>query len=106
MLQCPHCQTVVIMKELPHQSVFASFRACPECEGLFTPDTDTKIRQALCILVALIALVYTLCLYFDTNGWLVPAISSYVALGVLIYRGNKKMYLVPYDKEGGTTNDT
>lgn len=103
-LHCPHCQVVIVMKQLPHEGMLASFRICPNCEGLFAPDPDTKVRQAICILLALISLVFTLLLYFESNSWLISAVSSYVVLGVLIYWGNKKMYLVPYIKKEGDIN--
>jgi len=93
------------MKTIPHQGLFASFRVCPNCGGYFAPDTDTKIRQVFFILVALISLVFTCFLYFELGDWLDPAISSYVALGLLIYWGNKKIYLVPYTKKRPTSTD-
>lgn len=65
---------------------------------MFTVDPDTKYRQALFIVVALLSLVLTLFLYFDDIAWLIPAVVSYCALGLLIYRGNKKVYLVSCQK--------
>jgi hypothetical protein len=94
------------MKELPHQGMFASFRICPGCGKLFAPDSDTKIRQGLFIVVALVSLAFTLFLYFDSANWLVPAMSSYLALGFLVFWGNKKMNLVPYSKKMGSEKDT
>ena len=93
---CPHCHTEIRLRDLPHQGLFSSHRVCPACSGRFTPDPDTKCRQAFCLIIALIALVSTLLLYFDDTGWLVSALASYVALGLLIAWGNRKMFLVPY----------
>jgi hypothetical protein len=104
-LCCPHCNIDIVLKELPHQGLLASFRVCPECGGAFTVDPDTKIRQGIFIFVALLSLVFTVFLYFEFSGWLVPSLSSYVALGLLIYRGNKKMYLVPWPPDKTSSND-
>jgi hypothetical protein len=35
-------------------------------------------------------------LYFRGSHWLIPALASYIILGVLIYWGNKRVLLVPY----------
>ncbi|PLX82173.1 MAG: hypothetical protein C0616_02805 [Desulfuromonas sp.] len=99
MLACPHCGSVIVLKELPHRGVFDSCRTCPQCGGSFTVDKDTKVRQALFIVVALISLVFTVLLYFGDRGWLFLALGSYVALGGLIWWGNRKVYLVPCQKK-------
>ncbi|MDX1456739.1 MAG: hypothetical protein R3276_04065 [Marinobacter sp.] len=98
MKACPHCAAGVKLNELPHQGVWKNVRICPHCGGAFTPDPDTKFRQGLCIVVAIIALIFTLLLYYESNEWLAPALLSYFALAALLYWGNKKMYLVPSDK--------
>ena len=54
----------------------------------------------------LVSLVFTLFLYFDDTAWLVPALVSYVFLGLLLYCGNKKVFFVPYNKDQAPTNDT
>ena len=99
MKTCPYCQTEIIVKELPHPEVFKNYGICPKCNGSFTVDTDTKYRQALCLIIGIMSLVFTLFLYFDNNDWLIPAIASYVALGFITYWGNKKLYFVPYKKQ-------
>lgn len=48
------------------------------------------------MVLSAISLVFTLLLYYESNNWLEPALSSYIVLGGLIYWGNRKMYLVPY----------
>ncbi len=96
MLTCPHCSHEIRIKELPHQGYFKSFRICPNCEGRFTVDTDTKYRQAICIFLAIVSLAITMLLYFDGTRWLVSAIFSYVILGLIVYWGNKRLYFVPY----------
>jgi uncharacterized protein (DUF983 family) len=106
MQRCPHCRTEVIVRELPHQGFFKSYRVCDKCGGSFTADADTKYRQALFIVIALISLAFTLFLYYEDTGWLVPALTSYVALGLLTYWGNKKMFFVPYNKDQKRTHDT
>ena len=98
MKKCPHCYTEIKIKELPRQGFFDNYRICPECGGFFTVDRDTKYRQALFIIVALISLAFTMLLYFGENIWLLPAILSYLALAILLYWGNKKIYYVPYNK--------
>ncbi|NIP31965.1 MAG: hypothetical protein GTO02_21060 [Candidatus Dadabacteria bacterium] len=94
---CPHCNIEIHIKELHHQGLFKNFRICLGCGGSFTVDKDTKYRQALFIIVALISLAFTLLLYFGDLGWLIPAIVSYIALGSIIYWGNKKVFFVPYE---------
>ncbi len=104
MLTCPHCSHEIRITELPYQGFFKSFRICPNCEGCFTADTDTKYRQAICIFIAIISLAITMLLYFRGTEWLAPAIVSYVILGLLIYRGNKRIFFVPYQEDQNTTN--
>ena len=99
MLVCPHCGTEIVLRELPHRGVLSSRRSCPKCEGEFTVDTDTKVRQALFIMVALVSLAFTILLYWGGRNWLVPALVSYGALGGLIYWGNRKVRLVPWEKD-------
>lgn len=106
MLTCPHCSHEIRIRELPHQGFFKNFRICPNCRGSFTVDTDTKYRQAICIFIAIISLVITVLLYFRGTDWLIPAILSYVILGLIIYWGNKHVSLVPYQNDQNTTNDT
>lgn len=99
MQTCPHCSSEIRVKELRYQGLFKSFRICPNCEGAFTVDTDTKYRQAAFIGIAMISLVFSIFLYYGDSKWLIPAFVSYVVLGLLIYWGNKKVFFVPYQKE-------
>lgn len=99
MLSCPFCKIEIRMNELSHPGFFKNYRVCPNCGGKFTPDLETKYRQAVFIVVAIVSLVFTLLLYFEGTDWLIPAVVSYLILGVLIYHGNKHIYLVPYDKD-------
>lgn len=85
------------MRELDHPGLFEDYRVCPKCGGKFTPDSKTKRRQALSILVAIVSLVFTALLYFEGRDWLIPGLISYLVLGLMIYRGNRRIYLVPYD---------
>jgi len=83
MTTCPHCDIEICIRELPHPGLLKNYRICPNCRGMFTVDTDTKYRQAFSILIALISLAYTLLLYFLGNEWLIPALVSYVLLGLI-----------------------
>jgi len=96
---CPHCHGEIDIRRLPHQGLWKSYRICPSCGGAFTVDRDTKTRQAIFLAVALLSLVFTLLLYFDGTTWLFAAIASYIVLGVLIYRGDKKVVFVPYRRQ-------
>jgi hypothetical protein len=98
-LNCPHCDTEIVMRELKHQGYWQSYRICPGCGGKLTVDRDTKIRQMLFILVALMSLVFTLFHYFVGGWWIYPSIASYVALGLLIWWGNSKVILVRYEEK-------
>lgn len=95
MLECPHCDVLIVLRELKHQGMFESYRICPNCSGFFEVDPQTKVRQAIFIVLALFSLALTLLLYFRGTDWLLAACFSYVLLGVLIYWGNRKVYLVP-----------
>ena len=103
---CPHCNVEIRVNELPHQGLFKSFRICPACGRSFTVDTDTKYRQAICLVIAVISLVFTMGLYFLGSEWLVPAIVSYVVLGLLIYWGNRQVFFVAYEKVKDSTKDS
>ena len=106
MLTCPYCNNEICLSELKHPGFFENYRVCPNCHGKFTPDTRTKHRQAIFIFVAIVSLILTLLMYFKGMEWLIPSIVSYVIFGLLIYWGNKHMFLVPYNVEQDTTNDT
>ena len=95
---CPHCNVEIRVRELPHPGLFKNFRLCPDCEGSFTVDTDTKYRQVAFLVIAVTSLVFTLLLYYQGSRWLIPALVSYVVVGLLIYWGNKKVVFVPYSK--------
>ena len=96
MKECPHCSTEINIKELPHQGLFESYRICPNCDGYFTVDKNTKYRQALFIIILVISAAFSIFLYLGDARWLIPAITSYIAIGALMYWGNKKMFYVPY----------
>ena len=98
MQTCPHCNIEIRVRELRHQGLFKNFRICPNCGGSFTVDKDTKYRQAAFIVIAVISLVFTILLYYQDSKWLIPALGSYVVLGLFIYWGNKKVLFVPYQK--------
>ncbi len=98
MLTCPHCQTEVCLREIPHTGFFKDYRICPQCGGKFTPDSKTKHRQAICLIIVFFALVFTVLMYSKGASWLIPSLISYFALAALIYHGNKKIYLVPFGK--------
>ena len=103
---CPHCRKEVRIRELPNPGFLDNYRICPNCGDRFTVDSDTKYRQAIFVIVALVSLTFTLVLYFDGTAWLLPALASYVVLGLLVYWGNKKLFFVPYNKGEAPTNDT
>ena len=87
------------MREAQHEGFFKNYKKCPKCRGKFTVDRDTKIRQGLFIIIAIISLVITVLMYFEGSAWVTPAIASYIVLVVLIYWGNKKVILVRYTEE-------
>jgi hypothetical protein len=106
MLTCPHCETKIVMRQLSHPGLFKNFRICPNCNGKFTPDLKTKYRQAICIFLAIVSLVLTIMLHINGTEWLIPAVISYLFLGLLIYWGNKHIFLVPYGVDHETNRDT
>jgi len=106
MLVCPHCHTEICVRDLRHQGLWASFRICPSCGGKLVVDKSTKRRQAVFIIIALISLAFTVLLYFRGSQWLAPALASYAFLGVLIYWGNRQVFLVPYENGENPSNYT
>ena len=96
MLGCPHCETEIRTKELSHPGLFKNYRICPKCGGKFTPDIKTKNLQMIWIFIAIVSLVFSVLLYFKGTNWLIPAVVSYFVLGLIIYWGNRQIYLVPY----------
>ncbi len=97
MLPCPHCQSDIDLAKLPHPSLFASHRLCPKCNKAFTVDPITKVRQGVAIFIALIALLLTGLMYFEGTEWLFHSLLSYAILGSIIWWGNKRVQLVPYE---------
>ena len=69
------------------------------------PDIKTRYRQAIFIFIAIVSLVLTVLLYFQGTEWLIPAMISYLILALLIYWGNKHIFLVPYVDQK-STNDS
>jgi hypothetical protein len=106
MLTCPHCHSEIHLRELPYQGFFESFRECPNCGGNFIADPDTKRRQAILLVLLFLLLAMSLLLYFRGTTWLIPTIVIFAILGFIFYRGNKLMFLVPYQKGQTTTDDT
>lgn len=96
---CPFCSARFHVRELPHQSWWNNYRLCPSCHGRITVDRDTKIRQALFLIIAVVSLGFTAMLQFDGNDWLLPALASYLVMAFALYRGTKNVFFVPYDKD-------
>lgn len=86
------------MRELPHPGMFANYRVCPGCHGMFTVDDATKRRQLACLPVAIASLAFTLMMYYGSMQWLAPAVVTYVVIALMVYRGNKLVFLVPYEE--------
>ncbi len=105
MLTCPHCNGEIRLNELPHQGYFKSHRICPACGDAFIVDQDTRYRQLALLPISLFSLAFTLFLYFDGNAWLIPALISYAVIGILIWWGNGKVFLVPYKDNLNTVRD-
>jgi hypothetical protein len=106
MLACPYCDTEIRLRELNHPGLFKNYRICPNCHGKFTPDTTTKRRQVFLLVIAFISLVLTILLYTEGMKWLIYCLISYVIFGLLLYWGNKYIFLVPYEGDQDKTNDT
>ena len=96
MLTCPHCNEPVELRQLQHQDLFSSHRICPACDGAFDVDSDTKRRQGIFIIVAVVSFVLTLLMFSNFLPWAPFAVVSYAILGVGIHRANKKVRLVKY----------
>jgi len=105
MKNCPYCNNEIRIRELHHQGFFQSFRICPHCGGRFTVDIETRYRQAYCLLFAVIALVFTMLLYYRSPKWLIPALVSYVIVGLIIYRGDKRLFFVPFRQDDWDPTD-
>lgn len=97
-LHCPYCKAEIVIKELKHPGLFKDYRECPECSGKFTPDKSTKKLQKICLMIAMASLFLTILLYYDGIFWLIPSLISYLLLAWIIYKGNRKIYLVPHNE--------
>lgn len=93
---CPFCKQPFHVRALPHQSWWKNDRLCPHCGGKITVDRDTKIRQMLFLLLALISLAFTAMLQFDGNHWLLPALASYLVMWLGLYWATKQVFFLPY----------
>lgn len=80
-----------------------NYRKCPYCSDFITVDKKTKRRQAIFLLLTLGSLVLTILWYFQDSKWFIPAMLSYLIIGVFLYWANKRVLLVPYEKD---ENDT
>ena len=105
MATCPYCNVEIRLNELPHQGLFKSFRICPQCGKIFEVDKHTKTRQSIFIVVLFFSLAFTVLLYYGNRNWLIPALVSYLIVGVIVYLGNKRLFLVPYKNDGTPTDD-
>ena len=97
MLSCPHCHTRVDLRGLEYPGLFKDYRVCPHCNGKFTPDTATKKRQAIFIVIAMVSLLFTVLMSIDGTDWLIPSVVSYLVLAGLVYWGNRHIFLIPYN---------
>jgi len=95
MLSCPLCQQEVNLRNVKRAKLFQSERECPHCGGLFTVDSATKRRQAIFLVLAVVALAVTMLLYYEGTEWLIPALVVYGIDAVYLYWANQKVYLVP-----------
>jgi len=98
MPECPHCRQVIDGKDLRDQFSLKPYRSCSSCARPFTVDVSTKYRQAIGLVIAFFSLVLTFGWFFRGIDWLIPAIISYIILGLFIYWGNKRVVFVPYEK--------
>lgn len=99
MQTCPHCHKEVNLAELRYQGMWVNYRQCPYCNRYFAVDKKTKKRQAIFIVLTLVSLALTMLLYYNGLKWLLPAIISYIIIGIGIYWANKRVFLIPYDKD-------
>ena len=84
---------------LSRQSPFNAFRECASCGQRFTVDSATKRRQIVGVLIAIIALLLTLSLFFIGTRWLIPAIVSYLVLGGWVAWSNQRVSFIPYQED-------
>lgn len=104
MHKCPLCCNQFRVKELGYGRIFTNYRICPHCDGKIIVDKDTRYRYLVFIVISLISLVFTLFLYFDGSKWLVPALATYVVMGVYLYWCTNNVYFVPYGKNSCFSN--
>ncbi len=102
---CPFCQEKIVLRELPYQGLFKTFRICPKCGGRFTVDIETKRWQAVCLIIGMISLCFTLLMYYVGSAWIMPSLLTYIILALIIYWRNKRVFLVPY-KDLGAKKDS
>jgi len=93
---CPYCSEKIVIRELRYQGLFKNFRVCPKCGGKFTVDTETKRWQAVCLIIILVSLCFTLLMYYVGTAWIVPSLMTYIILALIIYWRNKRVIFVRY----------
>jgi hypothetical protein len=91
------------MRSLPYQGLFRDFRVCPHCGKRFTTDRKTKHRQALFLIGAAVSLAFTIALYRRGTVWLAPTLIGYAILGLVFYRGNRRMLFGPNSRANDRT---
>ncbi|UCD70027.1 MAG: hypothetical protein JSW48_08345 [Betaproteobacteria bacterium] len=69
-------------------------------------DAGTRYRQAAFLVIAVVSLIMTLLLYVRGTVWLISALVSYIVLGLLIYWGNKRLHLVPFEQRQKPADST
>lgn len=95
---CPHCHNELDLRELQKANAlkFNKYSICPHCGNKFTVDPDTKTRQVVTLLIAVVTLFFTLMGYFRDTTWFIPTLISGTALALYIYRANKWVEFVPF----------
>lgn len=99
---CPLCKKEFNVRELGYAGLFTSYRICPNCDGRIIADSDTRSRQYIFIVISVISLVVTALLYFYGNKWLLPALATYLVMGVYLWWATTRVYFVRYEKNDDT----
>jgi hypothetical protein len=97
MPNCPNCGKNIHNRKIQNRISLKPYQACPFCGRPFTVDLATKRRQGIAIGIALTSLALTIGLFGNPKTWVIPAVSSYIVLGIFIYWGNKRVEFVRYE---------
>lgn len=95
-INCPVCGSDMRGRSLLSYYSLKPYRVCPDCNGKYTTDSNTKKRQIPIIVLTLIALGCAIAISVKGFIWLLPTIISNIILWVYVGYVVSKVSYVKY----------